>query len=421
MSRRSARPAIVRRLGVAVAAVLLSCPAAGAADPPWTGTCVDVVDGDTIVVERDGQRLELELEAIDAPELAQAWGEQARQRAADLMLGKELTLHPRRPGANGQAMVRPVVDGTDVSRALLEAGLAWHDTARNSEEALLLAMMQARSSAVGLWSDPQPMRPEEWLQSLHPTPRPTPVPSPTPTPRARLNRGFNLDGDDAGSGGSGGALVISDGNIAEYAAEGRVGAGGSGRSTTSSTSDTELSAKNIELLEAQINQLEEELLEVQDSADTPNSDARLQTIQRKLAEKRRLLSKHRSRPEAPTPEPRREASSDADKKRYWQERYEQLKMRVSEARAEVERLSSRVAELEAQFRAVAGLVPEGHTSWDSVADAYLEPRARAVRQLLRQTEDDLRSAERKLRRAEDELARLPDEARRDGAQPGWFR
>ena len=62
----------------------------------FTGKVITVKDGDSIVVLRDKEQVEIRLLDIDCPELDQAFGRQAKKQTSDLCLGKTVTNTRRR-------------------------------------------------------------------------------------------------------------------------------------------------------------------------------------------------------------------------------------------------------------------------------------------------------------------------------------
>lgn len=80
-----------------------------------------VIDGDTIVVNK----IKVRLFGIDAPELDEPWGQRAKWEMVALTKGQRITVY-----LNGQTSYDRLVgtcllpDGTDLSEALIKAGLA---------------------------------------------------------------------------------------------------------------------------------------------------------------------------------------------------------------------------------------------------------------------------------------------------------
>jgi len=58
----------------------------------FIGKVIAVKDGDSIVVLRDKDQIEIRLLDIDCPELAQAFGRQAKKQTSDLCFGKTVTV-----------------------------------------------------------------------------------------------------------------------------------------------------------------------------------------------------------------------------------------------------------------------------------------------------------------------------------------
>ena len=69
--------------------------AAVAAEPATlAGKAVSVHDGDTLrVLDAAGTQHKVRLQGIDSPETRQAFGTKARNRLADLTMGKAVTIH----------------------------------------------------------------------------------------------------------------------------------------------------------------------------------------------------------------------------------------------------------------------------------------------------------------------------------------
>ena len=92
----------------------------------FTGQVVGVIDGDTIDVLHNGQAERIRLNGIDCPEKKQARGKKAKQFTPTLAYGKEVTVQVLRKDRHGRTVGDVVLtDGTNLSRELVKAGLAW--------------------------------------------------------------------------------------------------------------------------------------------------------------------------------------------------------------------------------------------------------------------------------------------------------
>jgi micrococcal nuclease len=138
--------------------VLLVCPYSSFAD--FSGPVVSVIDGDTIDVLHNGQAERIRLKGIDSPEKGQAFGKKAKQFTSTLVYGKEVTIQVLRKDRHGRTVADVVLpDGTNVSRELVRAGLAWWYRQYSKDESLGALEEDARQAKRGLWADPNPIPP----------------------------------------------------------------------------------------------------------------------------------------------------------------------------------------------------------------------------------------------------------------------
>lgn len=127
----------------------------------FTGRVIKVVDGDTIQVLHDYTPVKIRLAGIDCPEKSQAFGNQAKNFAAEQCFGKQVTVNDRGHDRYGRTIGEVILpDGNDLNHKLVQNGLAWwyrQYAPRDTELAQL--EMQAREQQRGLWADRNPMPP----------------------------------------------------------------------------------------------------------------------------------------------------------------------------------------------------------------------------------------------------------------------
>ena len=63
----------------------------------------------------------------------------------------------------GRIVGRVYVDGLDVNRELVAQGFAWVYRKYSKDAELLELEAEARENGLGLWADPNPIPPWEWL------------------------------------------------------------------------------------------------------------------------------------------------------------------------------------------------------------------------------------------------------------------
>ena len=127
------------------------------------GRVVKVADGDTItVLDAAKTQHKIRLNAIDAPEKSQAFGEASRKHLAALVAGKDVRVEYAKRDKYGRILGIVFVDGRDVNLEMLRAGFVWHYKRFDSTSAYAAAEMDARQNRRGLWADKNPIEPEKF-------------------------------------------------------------------------------------------------------------------------------------------------------------------------------------------------------------------------------------------------------------------
>jgi micrococcal nuclease len=182
--RASARP-VPQRVPIAlvllvVVATVVPSGASAAPEPQPIATIADAVvlsvtDGDGIAVRVESRRIRVRLDGIDAPELAQRFGPEARAHLARLVEGRRVTLHLTGADQGGRMLARVELDGVDVNVRMVRDGFAWHFTRYSDDGALATAEREARAARRGLWSADAPVAPWEFRQAARTAPATGPV------------------------------------------------------------------------------------------------------------------------------------------------------------------------------------------------------------------------------------------------------
>lgn len=122
----------LRRLATLVFSLtlwLLSAPALAQqrAEPaPVSGVVTRVVDGDTLLVAPNGQPpLTVRLRDIDAPEICQPHGPEARAALEEYALGQAVTMRIVARDTHGRTVARVATAERDLSVRMVEEGHAW--------------------------------------------------------------------------------------------------------------------------------------------------------------------------------------------------------------------------------------------------------------------------------------------------------
>ena len=148
---------------LAVLAVLM--PTASWAYP---AKVVGVHDGDTItVLDASKAQHKIRLASIDAPELGQPYGKNARQTMADLVFGRMVEIEPATTDRYGRTVAVVLVDKRNVNRAMVKAGAAWAYIEYLTDPVLVDLEADAGAAKRGLWAlqVDQITPPWEWRKS----------------------------------------------------------------------------------------------------------------------------------------------------------------------------------------------------------------------------------------------------------------
>jgi endonuclease YncB( thermonuclease family) len=128
------------------------------AEEVFKATVTSVEDGDSLVVKAAAEQTSIHIVGVDAPEMSQPGGPEAKAFLSALVLGKPVIVRLK---STTERLATVEVDGTDVSAALIRRGMAWHCPRYTDDRELVSAEAEARAAKRGLWAAPRPTPP--WL------------------------------------------------------------------------------------------------------------------------------------------------------------------------------------------------------------------------------------------------------------------
>lgn len=145
-------------------------PKDGAPAAEKEGTCLKVLDGDTIIFREEGavDSIKIRLWGIDAPEKDQRFGPEATRKLARLIEHKRVTLRfheEARESAEGRDgysrdLATIYRKGRNMNLELVQGGYAWHYAYYAGDVIELAeAQQQARAAHRGLWAEENPTEP----------------------------------------------------------------------------------------------------------------------------------------------------------------------------------------------------------------------------------------------------------------------
>src|SRR5687767_8886939 len=108
---------LTRIPAIAAGSLLVAALPALAADS-FTGKVTDVSDGDTLVIGNGGRVRVVQLAGIDAPELTQEYGKDARDFVKELTKGKRVSVEVLESKSSTSLVAKVSVDGKDLGATL---------------------------------------------------------------------------------------------------------------------------------------------------------------------------------------------------------------------------------------------------------------------------------------------------------------
>ena len=129
-----------------------------------TGQVVVVHDGDTLTVQSGSFVYKVRLSDVDAPEMGQVFGKQARQYTEQMVLGSWVRVNVALIDRHGRRVGEVIVeDGWVLNEELVHAGFAWYYRVHPVRNDRLQKLEQyAFSKKLGLWVEKDPLPPWEF-------------------------------------------------------------------------------------------------------------------------------------------------------------------------------------------------------------------------------------------------------------------
>lgn len=161
---------LIAALVSGIVAVVPACPRHDRQGRPlWR---VEVVhDGDTVTCfDETNKPQKIRLVGIDAPELDQAFGREARAALRKKLAGGHVRVEGDARDQHGRLLGTLWLGDRDVNRELVAEGHAWVFGGFSPDPDYLNAESAARKDRRGLWSAPHPESPGDWRRE-HPAHR----------------------------------------------------------------------------------------------------------------------------------------------------------------------------------------------------------------------------------------------------------
>ena len=131
-----------------------------------TGQVISITDGDTLTLQdAQHQPHQIRLAGIDAPELAQEFGKQAKTSLSRLALDQQATANCQKPKPHRPGICAVIIGGKDVGLAQIGNGMAWWYQQNAAELTVQTqtnyrqAEFNAKIHRLGFWNSKNPTPP----------------------------------------------------------------------------------------------------------------------------------------------------------------------------------------------------------------------------------------------------------------------
>jgi endonuclease YncB( thermonuclease family) len=124
---------------------------------------VRVADGDTLtLMGSDGIELTVRLRGIDAPELGQPYGYEAKEALQRIVQSANVRLDEPTKEKYGRYLANVFAGELWINKAMIQSGDAWCDQVNAFDRSLYSTEREARDAKRGLWSTTNPTPPWIW-------------------------------------------------------------------------------------------------------------------------------------------------------------------------------------------------------------------------------------------------------------------
>lgn len=138
------------------------------------GVVTHVSDGDTVWVRpvAGGSAVNIRIDGIDAPEICQAGGAEAKAALSHHVLHQTVSVEGKRRDGYDRLLARIWLQQTDVGEAMVKSGQAWAHQYKRYASMYAPERAQAQAARLGLFADANAVHPREFRKRHGPCSRP---------------------------------------------------------------------------------------------------------------------------------------------------------------------------------------------------------------------------------------------------------
>jgi endonuclease YncB( thermonuclease family) len=126
-----------------------------------SGKVVKIIDGDTFLLKSNDGIFKIRLYGVDAPELDQYYGKEAKRLIENLSYEKQVTAYVRYNDPYGRLVGKVILDdGSVLNEILIVNGAVWWYRHYSKNEKVFQVLEEyAQKNKIGLWEQENPVAP----------------------------------------------------------------------------------------------------------------------------------------------------------------------------------------------------------------------------------------------------------------------
>ena len=131
-----------------------------------TGEVIKISDGDTItIIDSNNRKYKIRLDKIDAPELKQCFGINAKNHLVSLIAGKQVKVIYQKKDRYKRILGIVYLQEKEINLQMVQDGFAWHYLFYDKSPEYIEAEQKARQNKSGLWIQKNPVKPYEFRKN----------------------------------------------------------------------------------------------------------------------------------------------------------------------------------------------------------------------------------------------------------------
>ena len=128
-----------------------------------SGKVIKISDGDTItILDSNNRKHKIRLDKIDAPELKQYFGINAKNHLVSLIFGKQVKVIYRKKDRYKRILGIVYLQEKEINLQMVKDGFAWHYSYFDNTKSYIEAEQKAKQNKSGLWIQENPVIPYEF-------------------------------------------------------------------------------------------------------------------------------------------------------------------------------------------------------------------------------------------------------------------